>query len=217
MIEKNSIHCIDCLEGLKQLEDSSVSFIFTDPPYNMKKDYEVYKDDLSEDEYEDWMKEIVSEMKRVSNNNLSIFMSDKRLKFFWDMLPDAKLIIVHKRAIGSFEKGYFSQHFGLLTTKEPVKRTHNVWNDVRLPGEGYFFKEERFSNPGLTSELLVKKIIKTFTEVGDLVLDPFVGSGTTSVVSKGLERDYIGFDINPEYLKIAEERLKKVALVDEWL
>ncbi|MHA1832449.1 MAG: DNA methyltransferase, partial [Candidatus Baldrarchaeia archaeon] len=55
---------------------------------------------------------------------------------------------------------------------------------------------------------IVQKLIKLLTRPGDIVLDPFIGSGTTAVAAKKLGRRYIGIDINPEYCKIAEERIK---------
>lgn len=52
--------------------------------------------------------------------------------------------------------------------------------------------------------------IKLFTDKNDVILDPFMGSGTTAVAAKKLERNYIGIEINPEYCKIAEERILKL-------
>jgi DNA modification methylase len=49
--------------------------------------------------------------------------------------------------------------------------------------------------------------IKLFTREGDVVLDPFVGSGTTAVAAKELNRQFLGIDINPEYFTLAEESL----------
>lgn len=53
--------------------------------------------------------------------------------------------------------------------------------------------------------------IKWLTDEGDVVLDPFMGSGTTAVSSIRLNRKFIGFDINPEYIKMTEERLKNIS------
>ena len=54
-----------------------------------------------------------------------------------------------------------------------------------------------------------KKLITLFSKEGDLVLDPFMGSGTTAVAAKQLNRNYIGFELVENYIKIAEERLLK--------
>jgi site-specific DNA-methyltransferase (adenine-specific) len=50
--------------------------------------------------------------------------------------------------------------------------------------------------------------IRLFTDPGDIILDPFIGSGTTAIAAKGLDRDYIGIEILPKYKEIAEERLR---------
>ena len=210
-MDLNKIYNMDCLKGLKQIEDNSIDLVFTDPPYNAGKDYGTYKDNLSEKEYKRWMKQIVKECKRVSDNNIAFYVGHKVLRLFWELIPDAYLVVVHKRATGSFTKFYFHQYFGLLTTKNPVKRIYNVWNDVRLTSEGYYFKEKRYPNPGLTSESLTNKIIKSYTNKNDIVLDPFMGTGTTGIVCKRLKRSYIGFELNSDYVKIANNRILNTA------
>lgn len=54
--------------------------------------------------------------------------------------------------------------------------------------------------------------IRLFTEKHDIVLDPFVGSGTASIVAKQLERTYIGIDINKEYCKITKSKLEEIII-----
>jgi len=56
---------------------------------------------------------------------------------------------------------------------------------------------------------LIERIIKASSKEGDLVLDPFLGSGTTAVVCQNLNRNFIGIEINPDYCKISEKRLKE--------
>lgn len=62
-------------------------------------------------------------------------------------------------------------------------------------------------------ELLVERMIEAATNPGDLVLDIFMGSGTTGSVAKRLKRNYIGFELNPNYVKIAEKRIKETPIV----
>jgi len=62
------------------------------------------------------------------------------------------------------------------------------------------------------SEDLARKVIQLLTYKGDLVLDPFSGSGTTCVVAKKFNRNYIGIDISPEYCRIATERINNVGI-----
>jgi len=65
-------------------------------------------------------------------------------------------------------------------------------------------------HPAVFPEFIVRELIKLTTDEGDIVLDPFMGSGTVAVAAKKLKRKFIGFEINPEYCKYAEGRLKSV-------
>lgn len=64
-------------------------------------------------------------------------------------------------------------------------------------------------HPSIYPEFIIKELIKLLTRPGDIVLDPFVGSGTSCVAAKKLGRNFIGIDINPEYCKLSNERLQK--------
>ena len=75
--------------------------------------------------------------------------------------------------------------------------------------------EERTSHPAQYPEELIERIVLSTTDKGDLVLDPFMGSGTTAVVAKKLGRNYVGYEIVEEYCNIASERLRKVVDVND--
>jgi len=68
---------------------------------------------------------------------------------------------------------------------------------------------KKFNHPAMFPEELAKRCLKLFSYKNDVVLDPFNGAGTTTLVAHELERRYIGIDISQEYCKIAEERIKK--------
>lgn len=70
--------------------------------------------------------------------------------------------------------------------------------------------KKKVNHPSPYPEELCKRLIKMFSFVDDLILDPFVGSGTTCVAAKKLNRRYIGFDISNEYCLLSEERLKAI-------
>jgi len=80
----------------------------------------------------------------------------------------------------------------------------NLWTDITIP---FWSMPENTDHPTQKPEKLVAKIILASTNEGDVVLDPFSGSGTTSVVSKKLKRKYIGIDLNEEYCCLTEKRL----------
>ena len=66
---------------------------------------------------------------------------------------------------------------------------------------------DRSKHPAVFPEQLANDHILSWSNEGDLVLDPFMGSGTTGVVCKNLNRNFIGIELNPEYFKIAEDRI----------
>jgi len=75
---------------------------------------------------------------------------------------------------------------------------------------------KKYDHPAMFPEELVRRVLKLFSYVGDVVLDPFNGVGTTTVVAKKLNRRYIGIDISPKYCEVALQRLKEVdAQLDE--
>ncbi len=68
----------------------------------------------------------------------------------------------------------------------------------------------RIGHPAMFPEELPKRLIKMFSYVGDTVLDPFSGAGTTSLAAKKLRRNYVGFEISKKYCEIAESRLSEI-------
>lgn len=197
----------DCLEILKTIPDCSVDIVFTDPPYNVGKDYEVYRDNLIENKYKNWMESIIKESRRIAKNGILFYVSNKLTKLFYELIPDAHLIIIHKRAIGVMKNNYFLQYHSLFSTAIPIKKTKDLWNDIRLPCEGYYFGEKKFNHPGLTAQALIYKIIDSFTKLNDIILDPFIGTGTTAIVAKNVGRNFIGIELNPKYIELANKRI----------
>lgn len=65
-------------------------------------------------------------------------------------------------------------------------------------------------HPAVYPLYIIQELIKLLTKKGDIVLDPFNGSGTTCIAAKSLKRHYIGIDINPEYVRLAKERVKNI-------
>jgi DNA modification methylase len=198
----------DCLVFLRKQADKSVDFVFYDPPYNKKKDYGVYKDDIPEEQYREWMQECVTESTRISRRGIAVYVGSMITGLFYGIIPTAHVIVVEKRAIGAMRANYFLQYHSLFSTARPIKVTKDLWDDVRLPGEGYFFREPRYDHPGLTSLELTRKVIYTFTEEGGTVADPFSGVGTTAVACYQMNREFIGSELNPEYIEVANQRLK---------
>ncbi len=83
----------------------------------------------------------------------------------------------------------------------------NLWTDLTVP---FWSMPENTEHPTQKPEKLLAKIILASTNKGDVVLDPFLGSGTTSVVAKKLERKYVGIEIDEKFASISEKRLSMV-------
>jgi site-specific DNA-methyltransferase (adenine-specific) len=213
--EINKIYVLDCLEGMSKLPDKSVDLIFIDPPYNVGKDYGVYKDDLPHEDYIDFMKAVISEFRRISKRGFGIYLDWKHFQEFWQLIPEAEPIIIYKRSSGVVYSrlNIVQHHHVILTTAKCLTRTcKSLWDDIRVFGEGYLFHEETYGHPAQTSLKATKRFIENFSEPGEVVLDCFMGTGTTAVACKQTNRNFIGFEINPEYVNIANKRLAQKTL-----
>ncbi len=89
--------------------------------------------------------------------------------------------------------------------KTQFKNPSDVWKIPLVSGNSI----ERTGHPAQYPEKLIERIILAATNKKDLVLDPFMGSGTTANVAKKLGRNYVGYETNKEYMDIANKRLKK--------
>jgi len=200
----------DCLEVMKDFPDKSVDFAFVDPPYNVKKDYGVYKDDLPEKDYFEWCSKWIGELKRISNT-IAIYPPKKHLLWFWNMVPENYQIICAWSPSGAIRGNFIHQYIPLLVPKKPVKRIKDHWWNVQVLGLGYYYREEKFNNPGQTSLDITSRIIDAFTLKGQIVLDCFVGVGTTGIPCVRTGRNFIGIDLNPEYVNVSEDRIYKAS------
>lgn len=93
-------------------------------------------------------------------------------------------------------------------TKDKSKLSKKEWNEY-FYGHWNFSGEKQDKHIAPFPEELPKRLIKMFSFVGDTILDPFLGSGTTSVAALKLSRNSIGYEINEDYLSTIEKRLKK--------
>jgi len=193
----NLIYQGDILELLETRVNNSVDMVFTDPPFNDGIDYGVSKDNRGD--YWIWVTKWISEYRRISNNRMAILVRNDKLTKFVEILrlSDTELILID------------CQHtwFGLLITGDlSIKTERKQWSHQN---EDFFtFDKVKYKNPGLTSLRLVERIVKTYSEENDVILDGFMGCGTTAVACKNLNRNFIGIELNPEYIKIANRRLK---------
>ena len=83
----------------------------------------------------------------------------------------------------------------------------SVWDITKTP------KETRLRHPAMFPLELCKRLIQIYTKKGDIILDPFMGSGSAIVASEDLERKGIGIDVNPDFVKLAKSRLSQQKLL----
>jgi site-specific DNA-methyltransferase (adenine-specific) len=248
MIENyiNKILQGDCLDLLKNIPDNSIDMTFADPPFNLKKGYNSYKDSLQVKEYINWCEKWISEMVRVTKPTGSIFVHNipKWLTFYaahLNTIADFKHWISWDAPTAPMGKTLQPGHYGILfyakNAKElkfyevryPHKRERkstflakdyggkkgllhpfgplvsDVWTDIhRMKHNKY-----RDDHPCQLPLHLLERLILMTTDENDIVLDPFNGTGTTALAAKRLGRNYIGLELDKNYVEITENKLKQ--------
>lgn len=206
-----TIHHMDYREGLSEI--TAVDLVLTDPPYNVGIDYGDYKDSLKFPEYREEIGKFINKARALSGNRIVLVLGSKVLKCWWDFLPEAKLIIVRMGAVSNNKMKNLSLQFHpVLTTVPSNTYLPDLWEDIRWPGEGYFFNEPRFGHPAMTPEKLARRLVAIFSEPGQTILDPFLGVGTMAIASKVLNRYCIGFEIERKYCEIAANRCRQMVM-----
>lgn len=206
-----TIHHGDCLDVLRSLAAGSATFAFTDPPYNVGKDYGAYQDAMPEEDYFLWCATWLAELKRVAMGNVALYPPKIHLLRFWNMLPEHHQIVCAWSPEGAIRGNFVHQYIPLLVPNKPLQRTKDHWWNVQVPGLGYFYREESFGNPGQTSLDITTRIIQAFTRPGDTVIDCFAGVGTTGVACARLGRSFIGIELDAGYVEIARKRIADAA------
>ncbi len=205
----NTIQNIDCLEGFKKIPDRSIDLVLTDPPYGLNKQGIKNDHDLS------LFYSILPESHRVLKDNsfFITFFSTKFLpyifknnpfQYYWNFVlycPNGRVM----SPIG-FTK-YMSCVVFRKGNPKMVKRSKDIFVDT--PGKMVEPDEGFINHPTPKPKTFIKEILNMFSKEGDIVLDPFIGSGSTAVACKILKRNYIGFDINNDYCKLSENRISK--------
>jgi len=233
---KNKIICGDCLEVMKSMPSESIDIVVTSPPYNLKnstgngmKDgrggkwanaslingYSNYNDNMPHDKYSKWQRDCLTEMLRLIKDDGAIFYNHKwrvqagLLQDRQDIVqgfPIRQIIIWRRKGGINFNKGYFLPTYEVIYViakpKFKLAPKANAYGDV-----WEFTQEMKNPHPAPFPVQLIDRII-TSTDA-QIVLDPFMGSGTTAITAMGNQRDFIGIDISPEYCKMAEERIKR--------
>ena len=207
-----TLYNADCRDVFPTLDQ--IDAVITDPPYNVGKDYEVASDALPEEEYHALMESIVTDCKQLTT--VQVWVAPRYKMPFWsNQFPSAHLVVVRRGASGALRAGWADQFETVLITGKPKRTVSDLWENIRLKGEGYFFREKTYGHPGYTPYRILTKSIALMTDSQETVLDPFSGTGTTLRAAKDLNRKAIGVEINERYCEIAANRMSQAVLTLE--
>ena len=223
------IHNEDCRSGLCGVKDSFVNLIVTDPPFAIdfqkvgsqynRKEENVLKgyNEIKQEEYFDFTCEWLRECKRVLSDDGSMFLVSgwSNLRDILNAVEDVGFETVNhliwKYQFGVFTKKKFvTSHYHILFLVKDKK--NYVFNKIdHYPEDVLIIKREYWANkvktPTRLPEALVSKLIAYGSNEGDIVLDPFMGSGTTAVCAKNMNRHYLGFEMVKDYVDFANRRM----------
>lgn len=222
-MEVDTVVCGDCLDVMRDMPDGCVDLSVVDPPFNLGFDYGPGSDDNKPlDEYRQWLKTIMDEVERITKEGRLIFLwqAMRHCLLVWNDYPQARLMagckdFVQMRKVDVqwafdpilfWHKGKTEYQFA---SRGPIgcRRDWVVGNHIPERNSG-----EAKWHPCPRPMSHVEYVVNQWSKKGDLVFDPFLGSGTTAVAALKLGRHFYGCDINEEYVKLANERIEKTRL-----
>jgi len=226
---------MDCLEGMKQIDNNSVDLIVTSPPYEdisgagyngSKKDILFFK------LYSEFVDKLFNEYYRVLKKTGQIFFNVKskthiktlKTPHWLEFLESFKQFkfksyIIWKYA-GSFDSTSKRFHLDYEIIYHLSKSDDIYLNEkcgIKDPLTSVWYIPHNIKNrlhPTQMPEAVVERILKVASKERDIIMDNFIGSGTTAEACLRLNRNFIGFEISPEYCKIANKRLEQENLQD---
>lgn len=154
----------------------------------------------------------------TNNYDLIAYFSKGKAKTYnLDDIRVAQLVELEHRLRCEKVPSVTNGQFGKTKFNDDGKNPGDVWGDIK---QLTYKSKELISRDLLNTiqkpEKLIERIVKASSSEGDIVLDPFSGVGTTYAVCKKLKRNFIGFEINPEYVEITQERIHKIELEQEY-
>ena len=192
----------DCLELMKELPDESVDAVITDPPYGINGKYDLYID--TEENLIKLITPFMKEALRVSKR-VCIFTGVKDITLF--PRSDWILAWINKAGSGVGRWGFTCWTPILVYGKDPfLERGQGSRPDILIQAGSQGIRKG-FAHPFEKPLSTMQWVINRCSNKGDTILDPFMGSGTTGVACVQLNRNFIGYEISPEYFKIAEKRI----------
>ena len=234
MLELDKIYNMDCIGGLKQLDNESIDLVIIDPPYSSGTRQATNRTaGAIPKRGERWAKAGIIWDSSFSSFGLSLFLNHFFRKIIIKMKEKSHIytfidwrhyplltmslegsglfinnLIVWDKGMYTLGGNYRSQYELIVFASRGKARRLNTTT------QGNVFNFKRVVNGQHPTEKpvdLVRTIVKYASNENDLVLDAFMGGGTTAIACKQTNRRYIGFEINNEYCKIANKRLANVS------
>ena len=226
----------DCIEVMKTMPDGCIDGIVTSPPYNLNirktfnntenwkgkwnksklqsESYDVHDDYMPEDKYIAWQQNVLKECFRLIKDDGAIFYNHKwrvqngkyqqRLEII-DGLPLRQIIIWKKAGGINFNEGYFLPTYEVLYLI--AKPKFKLAPKTNRYGDVWEITQEKGSwHPAPFPIELAKRCVEAIP--GNVILDPFSGSGTVAIAAKNLDKTYIGIELSKGYTKKSIERIE---------
>jgi DNA modification methylase len=231
----NQIKNMDCMEYLKTLPDNSVDLVVTDPPYNVSQKGNInFKDLKIRKNFGSWdfgfdPAPVLAELKRVlkPNGQMFVFCSTAQISQYMEIFKKGwffrNLLVWYKTNPApriSKTNFVFANEYILYAINENVrpsdatfnflghKEMHNTMITSALQGKERLKNSDgKSAHPTQKPLSILKKLILIGSNEGDVVLDPFMGVGSTAVACKELGRKWLGCELDQKYWKEGEKRL----------
>lgn len=226
MLKTNEIYNIDCMEGLKLIDDNSIDLVIIDPPYllNINKVKNVsnmnkYANDLLnlKDGFDLKVLDLlIQKMKKI---NIYIYCSKRQVKdllnYFSNKNCNHEILTWHKQNPSPLiNNNYLPDTEYILFFREKGVKLYGNYHTKRK----YYISltnkvdKQKYKHPTIKPLELIEYHIENSSKEGDLILDCFAGSGTTLVGAINKNRRYIGFEIDKNYYEIAKKRIEEAVL-----
>lgn len=231
------ILCGDAIKKMQELKSKSVDLIIADPPYNLGKDYGNGSDTKNFEEYIQFTKKWTKEATRIvkQTGTIYIFMGFRFISYLYKILEKenslnfVNWICWHYTQGMGKKKGFSPRHDDILIFTNSNKYTFNL-DSIRVPQKYYrsrnnmrganpgdvwgfshihYCQDNRQDHPTQKPEGLIERMVLASSNEGDLVVDPFSGSGTTIRVCQQLNRNCIGIELNEDYVEMTKKRLSE--------
>ena len=219
MLEINKIYHGDCLEVMKNIPDKSVDAIITDPPFGIGFKYKKKEQNTNPDDYWKWLKPIHKECLRVLKDGgfIAIWQTQLYFKFFWSWFGDDIQIYASCKNFVQLRKTPINRAYDPIIVKykcgskplRPEKPQRSVDFYVANTAKWVTQTEDIVRKHPCPRPIdQTEELVKNFTIPNGLVLDPFIGSGTTAIACLRNGRSFIGIEKEHKYCDIANKRIK---------